>query len=80
MVKFAQSTSVAKGSQVQIPGADLALLIKPCCGGIPHKIEEDWHRCQLRDNLLQAKRGILTTDVSLGPIFFVKIKKEISVE
>ena len=20
----------------------MALLVKPCCGGIPHKIEEDW--------------------------------------
>ena len=28
-----------------ILGADLALLVKPCCGGILHKIEEDWHRC-----------------------------------
>ena len=25
--------------------ADLALLIKPCCGRVPHKVEEDWHRC-----------------------------------
>ena len=45
VVKFGPSASVAQGSQVQILGADLALLIKPCCGGIPHKIEEDWHRC-----------------------------------
>ena len=45
VVKFAHSSSVAWGLQVWIPGADLPLLIKPCCGGIPHKTEEDWHRC-----------------------------------
>ena len=45
VVKFECSTSVAWGSQVQILGTDLALLVKPCCGGIPHKIEEDWHKC-----------------------------------
>ena len=21
------------------------LLVKPCCDGIPYKVEEDWHRC-----------------------------------
>ena len=26
-------------------GPDLALLVKTHCGGIPHKIEEDGHRC-----------------------------------
>ena len=51
--------------QVQIPGADIALLIKPCCGGVPHKIEEDWHS----NNLPQAKRGRLATDVDSGPMF-----------
>ena len=39
------SASVARGSQVVIPGTDLAPLVQPACGGIPHKIEEDWHRC-----------------------------------
>ena len=42
---------------------DLAPLLEPCCGGIPHKIEEDWQRRELSDNLLQAKRGRLATDV-----------------
>ena len=69
VVKFENFASVAQGSQVQIPGMDLAPLIKPCCDGIPHKIEEDWRRCQLSDNLSQAKRGRLATDVSSGPIF-----------
>ena len=45
VVGFACSTLVAWCSQFQIPGADLAPLIKPHCGGIPHKVEEDWHRC-----------------------------------
>ena len=51
VVKFLHSASATQGSRVQILGTDLALLIKPCCCGIPHKIEEDWHRCQLRANL-----------------------------
>ena len=51
MVKFVRSASAAQASQVQIPGEDLTLLIEPRCGGVPHKIEEDWHRCELRANL-----------------------------
>ena len=35
------STLAVHASQVQILGSDLASLIKPCCGDIPHKIEED---------------------------------------
>ena len=45
VVKFAQPVLAAQGSQVQIAGVDLAPLVKPCCGDIPHKIEEDWYRC-----------------------------------
>ena len=45
VVKSARSTLVGWGSQVQIPRADQAALIKPCCGSIPHKREEDGHRC-----------------------------------
>ena len=41
VVKFACSTEVAWGSLVWI----LAALIKPCCCGVPHKMEEDWHSC-----------------------------------
>ena len=55
MVQFARSTSVVHGWQAWIPGVGLAPLIKPQCGGIPHKIEEDWHRCQLRANLPPEK-------------------------
>ena len=31
-VKCARSASAARGSPVQIPGEDMALLDKPCCG------------------------------------------------
>ena len=45
-VQFPHSASVAWGLQVQIPGADMALLGKPCCGRRPtYIVEEDGHRC-----------------------------------
>ena len=45
VVKFMHSAFVVRDSWVRILGADLAPLIKPHCGSIPHKIEEDWQRC-----------------------------------
>ena len=37
---------VAQGSPVWIPGADTALLSKPCCGRhLTYKVEEDGHGC-----------------------------------
>ena len=46
VVKFPHSTLVVQGSQVRIPGADMALLGKPCCGRHPtYKVEEDGHGC-----------------------------------
>ena len=46
MVKFVRSASVARGSPVWIPGMDMALLDKPCCGRSPtYKVEEDGHGC-----------------------------------
>ena len=45
-VKCARSTLATRGSPVQIPGADMALLGKPCCGRHPtYKAEEDGHGC-----------------------------------
>ena len=45
-VKWAVSASVARGSPVQMPSADMALLGTPCCGRRPtYKVEEDGHGC-----------------------------------
>ena len=44
MVEFAHSASVAQGSWVWIPGTDVTPLVKPCCGSVPHEIEEDWEQ------------------------------------
>ena len=42
-----------------------------------YKVEEDWQGCELSDNLPQAKRGRLATDVSSGPIFLTKKEKQL---
>ena len=55
-VKFTCSALVAWGLQVRIPGADLAPLVKPRCSDLLYKIEEDWQRCWLSNNLPEAKR------------------------
>ena len=45
-VKCACSALAARGSQVQIPGADVAPRGKPCSGRRPTlKVEEDGHGC-----------------------------------
>ena len=44
-VKFVCFTLVAQSSPVRIPGTDLALLIKACCGRhLTYKVEEEGHR------------------------------------
>ena len=58
MVKFTCCASAARGSQVRIPGADLAPLVKPHCDSITHTIEEEWHRHYLRANLPHKKNKI----------------------
>ena len=46
VVKFARSASAARDSLVWIPGTDMALLGRPCCGRSPiYKVKEDGHRC-----------------------------------
>ena len=57
MVKFARFATAARGSLVRIPGADMVLHGKPCCGRHrTYKVEEeDGHGCWLRASLPQQK-------------------------
>ena len=68
MVLWLSSTSSASADQVQFLGVDiLHSLATMQWQGPTYKIEEYWHRCYLRGNLPQAKRGGLATDnVSSG--------------
>ena len=77
VVKFVHSTLVAQSSRVWIPSEDLHATYQATLWWCPtYKIEEDWHRCYLSNNLLEVKRGRLATDVSSGPIFLTKEKKK----
>ena len=45
-VKCAHSALAARGLPVWILGADMAPLVKPCCGRHPtYQVEEDGHGC-----------------------------------
>ena len=59
MVKFVNSALAAQGLHVPFMGADLHTAHQAMLERCPiYKIEEDWHRCSLRDNLPHQKKGI----------------------
>ena len=74
VVKFTLSALVAPGFTGSDPGCGPTQHSSSHAVEVSHtqKIEEDWHGSQLRDNLPQAKKGGLATDVSSGPIFFTQ--------
>ena len=58
-VKFACSALAAWGSPVRIPGVDMALPGKTCCGRHPtYKVEEDGHDVCSGPVFLSKKRRI----------------------
>ena len=62
VVKFMHSALVVRDSQVRILGTDTHTAHQTMQWQSPiYEIEEYWHRCQLSDNLPQAKRGKLDT-------------------
>ena len=68
--------SAARGSSVQIPGADTAPVGTLCCGERPtYRVEEDGHKCWLGAWLPQQKGGGLAV-VSSGLIFLKKRGKK----
>ena len=59
LVKCTCSASAAQGSPVRIPGGDMAVLGKPCCGRHPtYKVEDDGHGCSSGPVFLSKKRRI----------------------
>ena len=76
VVKFACSALGAQGLRVQIICVDLHIIHQTILWRHPtYKVEEDWQRYLLSDNLPQAKRGRLAADVSSGPMFLTKEKR-----
>ena len=68
-VKYAHSALVAQGSPVQIPGAAMAPVIKPCCGRHPtYKSRGRWAQMLAQGQSSSAKRGG-SADVGSGLIF-----------
>ena len=51
-----RSAVVAWDSWGRIPGEDLAPPLRLHCDDVPHKMEADWHRRWLSNNLPQAKK------------------------
>ena len=72
MVKFGCSTSAARGSQVQIPGADLHIdnQAKVLWQRLIYKIEVDWHRSSgtIFLNKKSATKNTVALSVSCGSI------------
>ena len=60
VVKFTHSTSAAQISRVWIPSMDLhtAHQAMQLAASLVQKVQEDWHRCQLRGNLPHQKENI----------------------
>ena len=78
IVKFAHSASVAWLWGFRSWVRTYTQLIKPWCGGIPHRRTRmtcDWDIQLCTGALWRKQRGILAADVSWGPIFLTK-KKE----
>ena len=68
VVTFTCSALVAQGLWLWIPGADLHTTHQAMLWQHPSdKIEEDWHRCELRDNLPQQKIIIINRG-EFGPL------------
>ena len=57
VVKFECSALAAWGSGVQILGTDLAPLVKPRCGSIPHKTEEGWQQMLAQGQSFSHKKN-----------------------
>ena len=77
MVKFVHSASMAWASPVRIQHVDLHTAHQAMLWQHPtYEIEEDWHRCQLRDKFPQAKRGILEQMLSQGQSSSPKKQKQ----
>ena len=80
MVEFTCPTSEAQGSRVHVLGADLRTTPQAMLWWRPtYKTEEDGHRCYLSDNLPQAQRGILATDVRDNLPYQKKSEDEIKI-
>ena len=56
MVKITHTAFAVRDSQIEIPGSDLAPLVKPHCGGMLHKTEEDWHNVSKATTFHQKKK------------------------
>ena len=76
VVEFVHSTSTARGSRVWIMGMDLHTAHEAMLWRRPsYKVEEDWHRCSLSNNLPQWKEEDWQQTLAQGRSSFQKKKK-----